>query len=324
MKAKLIINPTSGRTKRKMPPLLKWTLKKLKNRIINIPKRKTSVGEIIEEVKKVCEKEKIILDVELTKYPKHAMMMAKKAKNIYDLVIVAGGDGTINEVINGINNSKTTLVIIPFGTANVLALELGIPFNIKESTRLISDGRKIIIDLGYAKTKNEGRFFSMMLGAGFDASVINNISTKFKKRWGGLAYYIAGIKHLFSYKWHNMKIKHENKKENKNPSEGYLVIIANSKLYAGEYQIADKADINDGFLDLIIINRKKFRHIIPIIFSLAIGKMNNFLKGEYKKTKKAHVSSKEKIFVQVDGELIGTTPVKVKVVPKALKVMVKK
>lgn len=317
MKAILIINPMSGKTKRKMPPILKWTFKKLGRRLRNISKPETTVQEIIREVRKRCDKENIKLDIELTKYPKHAMELAKNAKNKYDLVIVAGGDGTVNEVINGISNSNTTLAIIPFGSTNVLAMELGIPFNVKKASELIAIGKKIKMDLGYAKTKQESRYFSMMLGVGFVPSLIKKISPKFKRKWGRLAYPLAGIKNIFRYKWHNIHVKH------KIHSIGYFIVISNSKYYGGEYQIADKASTTDGFLDLIVINRKNWWKIVKILFSLASGKTNKFLRGEYHQTKEAHIYSGHKMLVHVDGELIGTVPVEVNIAPKALKVMVK-
>lgn len=318
MNAILIINPIAGKTKRKMPPILKWTFKKLNRRLEGISEPKTTAREIIREVRKKCDKKKIKLNIEFTKHPKHAMELAKDAKNKYDMVIVAGGDGTVNEVINGICNSKTTLAIIPFGSTNVLALELGIPFNVRKASALIANGKKIEIDLGYAKTNQESRYFSMMLGVGFDASLIKGITSKFKKKWGRLAYPLAGVKHLFTYKWHNIHVKH------KFHSIGYFVIISNSKFYGGEYQIADKASPTDGLLDLVVINRKNWWNIIKIITSLSSGKLNKFLKGEYYQTKEAHIYSHKKMFVEIDGEVIGTVPVKVKIAPKALSVMVKK
>ncbi|MCX6748750.1 MAG: hypothetical protein NT076_04025 [Candidatus Pacearchaeota archaeon] len=174
------------------------------------------------------------------------------------------------------------------------------------------------MDLGYAETKQEGRYFSMMLGVGFDASLIKKISSKFKKRWGRFAYPLAGIKQLFKYEWNSIHVKH------KTHSVGYFVIMSNSKSYGGEYQIADKANTTDGLLDLVVINRHNWWKIIKILFSLSSGKINKFLKGEYYQIKEAHIYSRKKMLVQVDGELIGTAPVNVKIVPKALSIMVNK
>ncbi|MHB1377101.1 MAG: diacylglycerol/lipid kinase family protein [Candidatus Humimicrobiaceae bacterium] len=318
MKAILIINPKSGQTKRKMPPILKWTFKKLEKRVIEVSELVTTAEEIIEEVQKSCVKENIKLDIEYTKHPKHAMELAKSAKNKYDIVIVAGGDGTVNEVINGIIGSKITLAIIPFGSTNVLALELGIPFNAKEASELIVQGKKLKIDLGYAKTNEEARYFSMMVGIGFIPKLIEGTDLKVKKRWGNLAYVLSGIRQLLTYKWHNIHVEH------KSHSVGYFVIVSNSKDYGGEYQIADKASITDGFLDLVVINRKSWWKIIKFFSSVLIGRSNTFLRGEYYQIKEAHIYSRHKMLVQIDGELIGTVPVDVKVVPKALTVMVKR
>jgi diacylglycerol kinase (ATP) len=326
MKAILIINPKSGKTKRKMPPILKWTFKKLKNKIVGIPKAKTTAEEIIEEVGKKCNKEKIKLDVEFIKHQNHATELAKDAKDKYDLIIVAGGDGTVNQVINGMINpmnskttSKSTLVIMPFGSTNVLALELGIPFGAKEASELISNGKKIQLDLGHLKTDKENRYFSMMFGVGFDASLIKRISSKFKKRWGKLAYPLAGIGNLFKYTWNSIHVKHKIK------STGYFVIISNSKNYGGEYEIANKASPTDGLLDLVIIDRENWWKIIKLLFSVSSGrKLNKFLKGEYYQVKEAQISSKSNMLIQVDGELIGSLPATVKVAPKALNIMVKK
>jgi lipid kinase, YegS/Rv2252/BmrU family len=318
MKAILIINPKSGDTKRKMPPILKWTFKKFEKTVISVSEPKITAEEIIKEVRKSCVKENIKLVVKFTKHPKHAMELAKGAKNKYDMVIAAGGDGTVNEVINGLIDSTIPLAIIPFGSTNVLALELGIPFNPKEASELIAHGKKLKIDLGYAKTNEEARYFSMMVDVGFIPKLIEGINLKVKRRWGNFAYLLSGIRQLLTYKWHNIHVEH------KSHSVGYFVIVSNSKDYGGEYQIADRASITDGLLDLVVINRKSRWKIVKFISSVSSGRSNTFLRGEYSQIKEAHIYSKHKMLVQVDGELIGTTPLDVKVAPKALTVMVKR
>jgi diacylglycerol kinase (ATP) len=318
MKAILIINPKSGNTKIKISPLLKWNLKKLEKTVKEVYSPKPTAAEIIEEVRKSCNKENIKLDIEFTKHPKHAMEIAKDARKKYDMVIVAGGDGTVNEVINGIFGSKITLAVIPFGSTNVLALELGIPFNTKEASELITHGKRVKIDLGYAKTNEEARYFTMMADVGFVPKLIEGVHLEVKKRLGDFAYLLSGIKQLLTYKWHNIHVEH------KSHSVGYFVIVANTKDYAGEYQIAHEASTSDGLLDLVVISRKSWWKIIKFIFLLSIGRSNSFLREEYYKIKEAHIYSKHKMLVQVDGELIGTAPVDVKVVPEALTVIVKR
>jgi len=315
MNAILIINPSSGKMKREMPPMLRWTLKKLETRLSGLFKPKITEDDVIEEVKKECDEAKIKLDIEFTKYPKHATKLAEAAKDKYDLIIAAGGDGTINEVINGMACSKATLVIIPFGSTNVLARELGVPDDPKMAAELITKGKKIKMDLGYAKTSKESRYFSMMLCVGPFAQVIKDTTPEFKKRWGRFAYPFRLIKVLFRYKWHKIYVKH------KVESTGYFVIISNIKYYGGEYEIADKANIRDGLLDLVIINRKKPWDIIELIFSITSGKLNKFLRKEYYQIKEAEIYSHYNMQIQVDGEILGLAPVSVKIIPKALNVI---
>lgn len=315
MNAILIINPSSGKKKKEMPPLLRWTLKKLESRLSGLFKRKITEDDVIEEVKKKCDAEKIILDIKFTKYAKHATKLSAAAKDKYDLIIAAGGDGTINEVINGMVKSEATLVIIPFGSTNVLACELGIPDDPQKAAELITKGKKIKMDLGFAKTSKESRFFSMMLDVGPFAQVIKDTTPEFKKRWGKYAYPLRLIKLLFRYKWHKIYVRH------KVDSTGYFVIMANIKYYGGEYEIADKANIRDGLLDLVIINRKNPWDVIKLIFSFSSGKLNKFLKKEYYQTKEAEIYSDNNMQIQVDGEVLGMAPVRVEIIPKALNVI---
>jgi diacylglycerol kinase (ATP) len=315
MKAILIINPSSGKMKRRMPPILKWTFRKLGRRIAGLYKPKITQDDVIKEVKRKCDMEEISLAIEFTQYPNHATELARTAIDKYDLIIAAGGDGTINEVINGMANSKATLVIIPFGSTNVLAYELGVPDNLAEAAELITKGKTIKMDLGYATTSTGSRYFSMMLGVGPFAQVIKEMTPKLKKRWGRFAYPFGLIKLLFRYKWYKIHVKH------KVDSVGYFVIMANIKYYAGEYEIADKAKIRDGFLDLVIIDRKKLWDIFVLIFSFSIGRLNKYLRKEYYQTKEANIFSDHKMQIQVDGEVLGIAPVSVKIVPKALNVI---
>jgi diacylglycerol kinase (ATP) len=316
IRAKLIINPKAGKIKRRLPPMLKLTFILIKKRLQGIFTPRENVEDVIEAVTEECERANIQLDIELTKYPKHAIKIANDAKNTYDLLIVAGGDGTVNEVINGIANSKTTLVIVPFGTSNVLALELGIPFNAKEAAKLITDGKPTKIDLGLVEMREGSRFYSTALTVGFDATLMKDATSEFRDKWGIFAEPIMEI-NLITCRWQEIRIEHTT------TSRGYFVMIANSKFFGGAYQIANAANTQDGVLDLIILNRKWWE-ILPLLFTASIGKKNKFQQNEYYQIKDASLYSKPDLLLQVDGEIIGTTPVKVTIVPKALNVIAKK
>jgi diacylglycerol kinase (ATP) len=316
LRAKLIINPKSGKIKRKLPPLLKLTFTVIKLRLKGVFTPRENVDDIIKAVTEECERANIQLDIELTKYPKHAIKIAEDAKNTYDLLIVAGGDGTVNEVINGIANSKTTLAIVPFGTSNVLALELGIPSNAKEAAKLITEGKHTKIDLGLVELREGSRFYSIVLTVGFDAVLMKDATSEFRNKWGIFAEPIMGI-NLVTCRWQEIRIEHITN------SIGYFVVIANSKFIGGDYQIANAASTQDGVLDLVIINRKWWK-LLPLLFSASIGKENKFQQNEYYQIKDASVYGKPDLLVQVDGELIGKTPAKVRIVPNALNIIAKR
>ena len=302
--------------KRTLPPILKLTLTLFRTRLKGMFTPRANVQDIVEAVTEECERANIELDVEFTKYPKHAIEIAEDARNQYDLLIVAGGDGTVNEVINGIANSRTTLAIIPFGTSNVLALELGIPSNPKEAAELITEGKQTKIDLGLVEMREGSRFYAIVLAVGFDAALMKDATSEFRNKWGIFAEPIMGI-NFITCRWQKIRIEHTTS------SMGYFAIIANSKFVGGGYQIANAASTQDGFLDLVIINRKWWK-VLPILFSASIGKRNKFHQNEYYQIKDASVRAKPDLLVQVDGEIIGKTPVKVTIVPKALNVVAKK
>lgn len=103
---------------------------------------------------------------------------------------------------------------------------------------------------------------------------IKDVTPKFRKRWGFLAYPIIGIKHLTAYTWHKIHVKYE-------LTSGYYMIIANSAFACSEYQVANAANITDGLLDLVIINRKDWWNIITLLFTISTGILNKFLHIEY-------------------------------------------
>jgi diacylglycerol kinase (ATP) len=308
-RAMLIINPMAGLGKRKQ------TRGASRAEVAGaVGGHKEPAEEVIEAVAEECARARMKLDVEFTKYPQHGMEIAKRARGRYDLVIAAGGDGTINEVINGIANSRTILAIIPIGTVNVLALELGIPLNVKEASRLIMDGQTVAIDLGYAETMDESRYFSLALGVGLDALVMKDTTLELRRKWGGLGYLMTGTKQLMTYKWPRISINHSV------TSTGYFVIVANSKHVWGDHQLADDASMTDGLLDLVVINRKVLS-AVDLLLTFSKGRLNRYLRKECYQVRRVEITAESEVVVQADGEIIGRAPLKVSVVPKALRVI---
>jgi YegS/Rv2252/BmrU family lipid kinase len=176
----------------------------------------------------------------------------------YDLVVAAGGDGTVNEVLNGIGDApdgfdRARLGVLPLGTVNVFARELKIPLRLGRAWEILRRGREMKLDLPCAEFSASGRsqrrYFIQLAGAGLDARAIELVDWQHKKKVGPLAYVVAGLKAL---------------REKKPPITagvggqtftGELVLIGNGKFYGGPFEFFPRADLRDGLLDVCVLPR---------------------------------------------------------------------
>jgi len=183
----------------------------------------------------------------------------------FDLIVAAGGDGTMNEVLNGIGDApngfeRAILGVLPLGTMNVFARELKIPLRLERSWEVLQRGREIKIDLGCAEFSAGGvlkkQFFAQLAGAGLDARAIELVDFSAKKKIGPLAYVAAGLKALCERK---PKITaNGNTRLAGEIFNGELVLIGNGKFYGGPFTIFPSADLRDGLLDVCIFPRVDF------------------------------------------------------------------
>src|SRR5689334_6598572 len=172
--------------------------------LISNPKtgRYASRRRPVQELAAQLESLGIKIDLKLTQRPGDATeIAARAASNGTSDVIVAGGDGTINEAIQGLGGTTARLGIIPRGTANVLARELGLPLDEEQAVAVIAQGksRKIYLGLMTDETTNQSRYFVLMAGIGLDASVVGRVQPSLKKRIGKGAFWISGLSHLATW-----------------------------------------------------------------------------------------------------------------------------
>ena len=239
-------------------------------------------------------------------------------------LVVAGGDGTINEVVNGIAGSSasadysiaehgTELAIIPTGTANVLAIELGIPLKVEEAAKLAVSGKCTSIDLGLA----DGRFFTLMAGVGFDALVIKNINPVLKKSIRRAAFPVTGVLTLMQKDLPGLLVQSRDR-----TTEGYFAVVSNSRYYGGRFGPNPKASITDGLLDVCVLKGKSFQKMLN--FWVAALKKEHLDEpfAEYFRSSEVEVSCPggAPVPVQTDGEVVGELPMRIAVKPGALKV----
>jgi len=246
-------------------------------------------------------------------------LAAQAAAEHYDLIVAAGGDGTINAVVNGVGDSRIPLGIIPLGTGNVLAHHLGIPVkNVEDAVRVLYGAKVASIDVARAN----GRRFTLMAGFGFDAAVVGAVSPKVKDVLGTMAYAPAVLGRLLKYAPTNFRLTLDD--ESTLQVKAYAVIVANCGTYAYNFRIAPDARIDDGLLDVLVFEAEKGSTLHLIGQALDTLFQQRLLGTEliYLKAAKLTVESDPHAMVQIDGDLCGTTPMDVEVIPGAVKLMV--
>jgi diacylglycerol kinase (ATP) len=256
------------------------------------------------------------LNVEVwpTERPQHATELASLAGA--RLVVAAGGDGTVNEVVNGLE-TDATLGILPLGTANVLARELGLPLNAEAACRRILAGKERRIDVGVATDrKGRERRFTCMTGIGFDAHVVNEVTPGLKRYLKILAFPLAALKVYLEGDLPPLHIMH-----GENTYVTQFAIVANGQYYGGDFRVAEEAALATGNLEVVLVDRVG-RLLRADILTRILAKrpldrsMRSFTARELRAT-----SPGAQVPVQLDGEVWGRLPMSFRIEPGALKVI---
>jgi YegS/Rv2252/BmrU family lipid kinase len=185
-------------------------------------------------------------------------LAAEAIREGFEVIVAAGGDGTLNEVLNGMADApdgfeRARLGVLPLGTVNVFARELAMPVRLEAAWAAIRRGRETRIDLARAEYRANGTaqrwYFAQMAGAGYDARAIELVEWELKKRIGPLAYVVAGLKALLGAQ---SKITAAG---GGHSATGEMVLIGNGQLYGGQFRVFPKADNRDGLLDVCVFPR---------------------------------------------------------------------
>ncbi len=213
------------------------------------------------------------------------------------VVVAAGGDGTLNEVVNGLVGSKTILGVLPAGTMNVFAREMGIPADSLEQALLVIErGFVQEVDLFGAN----GSPFVQMAGVGFDALVIEETSWGSKKMLGPLAYLLAAVKVLGEEPPQLEVVCPDGRRE-----QGVAVLAGNGSLYGGPFKLFRNASNHDSKLDVLVYKEAGYRLVLDSLRGLAFGGVDLLESTAYLQTSEFMVHSDREVPVQVDGEWIG-------------------
>ena len=243
-----------------------------------------------------------------TPEPNSAMMEAERAaKAGFDLLVAAGGDGTINEVVNGIAplDERPMLAIIPAGTTNDYARALSIPREDPlAAAKVILKGKAAKMDIGQA---NDSYFINIAAGGSL-SELTYSVPSKLKSMYGYLAYVVKGAEMLTSIKPMDIHVKYDDGEFN-GKSAMFFLALTNS--VGGFEQIVPDAKLDDGKFTLLIVKTTKFAEILNLITEVLKGKHVNNPNLIYVKSEKVEVSStkNDKIMINLDGEYGGDAPV---------------
>ena len=246
----------------------------------------------------------------------HATLLCRVHIKNFDVVVAAGGDGTINEVINGMDD-KTSLGIIPLGTANIGAYEANINKNPNKVAQIILSGK---IKKIHIQEANNRKFF-LMTGVGYDASIVETVQSNLllKKILGKLLFFIISIAKLIYFKKYELKILANNKIYLAN-----WVIITNAKHYGGSFQLTKDTDIFEKkLITYLFINLSRFdviKNLFKIIKKRNLEENNKVIKII---SDDIFINSKSKVPIQCDGEFIGNLPLQIKNSKKTINLLVK-
>ena len=229
----------------------------------------------------------------------------------FETVVAAGGDGTMNEVLNGIGGApdgfeRTRLGVLPLGTVNVFARELGLPRKLELAWKTILEGRETRIDLPRVEYEENGgvqrRYFAQMAGAGLDARAVELVQWQLKKKIGPLAYVVAGFKAL---RQPACQITAAGGAE---CAKGELVLIGNGRLYGGQFRLHPETDLRDGLLGVCVFPRLNWFTFLRCGPGLLLrGTVPAALTRRFR-SESVRLTSPDAAPIQVDGELAGHLP----------------
>lgn len=243
----------------------------------------------------------------------------------FDTIVAAGGDGTVNEVLNGIGDhpngfAKARLGVLPMGTINVFARELKIPLGLEPAWKMILRGKEMTIDVPQVEYVCAGqtvsRYFAQLAGAGLDSSAVEMVDWELKKKIGPLAYVAAGIKAL------RAKQSRITVTSAAGVITGEMTLIGNGRFYGGNFVLFPMAELCDGKLDICVLPKVNWKIIGLAGIGLLTGSLHHLCGAHQVQAETVALTADQKTFLQLDGENVGELPAQFSIRPNLLRVLV--
>lgn len=233
-----------------------------------------------------------------------------------DLIIVAGGDGTINEAANGMLHSNVPLAILPGGTANVLACEMHVPISMDRAAAQMGQWKPWPVAIGRVRLNGDprARLFLCMAGAGLDAGIVSRLNLDLKAATGKFAYYVAGFSHLFS-PLPEFEVVIDGRRY-----EASFALISRVRNYGGDLEIARGASLLSHDFEIVLFRGTNSLRYLPYLLGVAFRSAHRMTGCTVLHGCSVNCTPPDgsKVFAQIDGELAGSLPMTADIVPDAL------
>jgi YegS/Rv2252/BmrU family lipid kinase len=261
------------------------------------------------------DREQIAYDVRQTSEEGDAEAWAQDAADeTFDLVVVAGGDGTVMEAVSGLvqADSRIPLAQIPVGTANLFARSLGISTDVEEAAETALAGPTRALDVGYLPERNQ--HFALMVGAGYDARLVKDASRELKNWLSFFAYIVGGIKNLFTLHSSRLEIEVDGEQQT---MKGHTVLLLNVGRIGETIEMDPRIRPTDGKLDLAVISAPSPLNTLFTVFEIITRRASQHGRVEYLQASSVRFAANPLLPIHIDGELADPTPLSAEVIPEA-------
>ena len=270
--------------------------------IVNPISGKGKTLKAVDRIKKVCEEENLDYEIYFTEYPKDATKIARKYRFTKNIIYSVGGDGTLNEVLNGIVGTKNLLGVIPAGSGNDFY---------KTLSKI--DEEYPVIDIG----KVNDRYFINIISIGIDAEVANNVSLMKKRKVPTNQIYNASLIYtFFKYKYKDIELSIDEKEQKKGKCT--ILTICNGQVYGGGYKIASSAKLTDGYFDVYYVEKVNKPQLPSLINMLKQGIHEKHNKVHKSQATKIKFKCDKELVCNIDGEIMTAKKFNVKIIPNAI------
>jgi diacylglycerol kinase (ATP) len=281
----------------------------------------------IDEARRIFSSSGIETHLTETRGPGDATEIAYRASaEGRQLVIACGGDGTLNEIVNGLamqqNGHRVPLALLPGGTANILAKELGLPWDIPRAAECLVRGQVKEIALGLATPLGQPekrRYFLSVAGAGPDGIMVYSLDLDLKARFGILAYWWQGVRAIFKYKFPRFRIVTGDQQ-----LDASLVVVGRTKNYGGPFKITTRADLYENKFEVMAVTTQSGLRYLSYLPTLWLGELHKTKGVFFWKADKlvCEPLDNNPVYAQIDGEPLARLPVEFTIVPRALRLLV--